>query len=316
MTRRTSSRLAAAVLATAAAGLTLHATAQPAHAGTCSTSSGVTVIVDFKQLDGGIQGSCVAGGAGKAASTLFPAAGFALDYVQNEPGFVCRVSGLPKPQDDPCVDTPPTTRYWGLWWSDGKSGTWKYANYGVAALKVPDGAYVALAWKQGTGSASPPGVTPAVHQAPTPTAAPTSSAADPTKAPSGDPTKDPTKGPTASPGAPGTTAGSSAAASPAESTGVSVSGSPTAGPSGSSSPTPTAPVTSGAPTPTASDSVGDPAVQDPVAPTDPGDSGDPEAAEASDGGVPFVLVVLLIAALFVASGAAVVLRRRRDPSAG
>lgn len=313
MSRRTSSRLAAAVLVTAAAGLTFLGTGGSAQAATCGGSSGVSVIVDFKQLGGGIQGSCVAGGAGKAASTLFPSAGFPLAYVQSEPGFVCRVSSLPGPQDEPCVDTPPTTAYWGLWWSDGKSGTWKYANYGVAALKVPDGAYVALAWKQGTGSATPPGVVPAVHQAPTPTASPTPTAADPTKTPSGGPTKDPatdpTKGPTAAPS--GTPAASSAAASPTGSTGVSASGSaggsPSADPTESATPTPAA---SSAATPTSSDSAGAAVVQDPVEPTGA------EAAGTSDGGVPVVLVALLIAALFAASGAAVVLRRRRDPAAG
>jgi len=315
MTSRVLSRLAAAVLMTAAAGSALVGTAAPAEAATCSTSSGVSVIVDFKQLGGGIQGACVAGGAGKAASTLFPSAGFPLDYVQNEPGFVCRVSSLPTPQADPCVDTPPTTAYWGLWWSDGKSGTWKYSNYGVAALKVPDGSYVALAWKQGEGSASPPGVAPAVHQAatPTPTASPTPTSnptktptADPTKTPTGDPTKDPTKGPTANPtaGAPPTTSpgvSASASASASDATGASVSASPTQ--TGS-------PTDSAAPTPDATDSGSSPVVQDPAEPVDG------EAADASEGGLPVVLVVMLIVALFAASGAAVVLRRRRAPFVG
>jgi hypothetical protein len=151
-----------------------------AHAATCSTSHGVTVVVDFHQLGRGVQASCDAGGAGRTGAQQMADAGYRLTYVQRQPGFVCRVDGTPA--DDPCVNTPPDNAYWSLWWSDGKSGTWSYAAQGIASLDVPDGGYVALSW-QGGDSKAPPRVTPKAHPAPSPS---------PTHQPSSRPTKSPT----------------------------------------------------------------------------------------------------------------------------
>jgi hypothetical protein len=143
-------RFVAAALVASAAGLALPAPA--AYAGACSTDSGVTVVVDFNQLGGGVQQACVAGGGGDAASSLFPAAGFSLDYAQRQPGFVCRVEGVP--QSDPCINTAPADAFWSLWWSDG-SGSWSYASVGAGSLNVPDGGFVAFSWDQSAGSESP-----------------------------------------------------------------------------------------------------------------------------------------------------------------
>ena len=124
-----------------------------AQAATCSTSHGVTVVVDFHQLGGGVETACDAGGAGRAAVTQLTDVGHQLTYVQRQPGFVCRVDG-PRPSD-PCVNTPPSDAYWSLWWSDGRSGTWTYSSAGVGALQVPDGGYVALSWQGSDGKAAP-----------------------------------------------------------------------------------------------------------------------------------------------------------------
>ena len=83
-----------AALALVASGLVLQSRA-PAVAAGCSGSTGVTVVVDHHQLGGGVQQACDADGGGKAASTVFPDSGFALTYVQRQPGFVCRVAGAP-----------------------------------------------------------------------------------------------------------------------------------------------------------------------------------------------------------------------------
>lgn len=172
-------RLAVAVFL-AAAGLGLPSAA---HAATCSTSHGVTVVVDFHQLGGGVQTACDAQGGGRSGDKQMSDAGHHLTYVQRQPGFVCRVDGVPA--DDPCVNTPPDNAYWSLWWSDGKSGTWSYAAQGIASMSVPDGGYLALSW-QGGDSKAPPRVTPKVHPAPSPS---------PTHQPSSRPTKKPTTAP-------------------------------------------------------------------------------------------------------------------------
>jgi hypothetical protein len=180
-------RLAAVTFAVAAAGFV--APVSPVQAATCGSSSGVTVVVDFHQLrGGGAQTACDSGGAGKYAAAQFTDAGHALTYVQNE-AFVCQVDGLGSPQ---CSRTPPADAYWSLWWSDGKSGAWKYASLGVTALKVPSGGYVALSWQKGSAQA-PPRVTLAAHAPPT---SPTSS---PTTHPTGKPSSHPTQGPTTNP---------------------------------------------------------------------------------------------------------------------
>jgi hypothetical protein len=178
-------RLAVAVLGVAAAGL---AVPGPAQAATCSPGSGVTVVVDYHQLGGGHPTSCDAGGAGETADDQFGDAGFTLVYVQQQPGFVCRVDGKPTADQDPCVRTPPSNAYWSLWWSDGTSGKWTYASTAVTSLKVPDGGSVALSWQQGSGRATP-GVAPPARTTSNPSSGPTSAP------PSAHPSHGPTQGP-------------------------------------------------------------------------------------------------------------------------
>ena len=173
VTPRPAARLVAAVALTAAAGVV--GPAAPAAAATCSSGDGVTVVVDFHELGGGIQTACDTSGGGEAASRLFPDNGFPLTYVQRQPGFVCRVSGAPTADDESCVSTPPSDAYWGLWWSDGDSGSWSYSSEGAASLNVPDGGSVAFSWND-SNTKSPPGIAPPTHQAeqPSPTPQPSS----------------------------------------------------------------------------------------------------------------------------------------------
>ena len=155
----------------------------PAAASACPGTAGVTVVVEFHELGGGSAQSCVADGGGHTADRLLKDAGYALDYVQRFPGFVCRIDGAPA--DDPCVNTPPADAYWGLWWSDGTTGKWTYSSLGAASLAVPAGGYVAMVWDGSTGTVVP-AATAAVHPTPTPT--PTHRAAD--RAPTPDPDAD------------------------------------------------------------------------------------------------------------------------------
>jgi hypothetical protein len=171
VTRHLLRRGVAAALVVAASGVGVVLPATPASAAACDSAAGVTVIVDPHGLGGGVQVVCDPGGGAKAA-TLFTRNGFDLAYVQRQPGFVCRVDGAPA--SDPCVNTPPADAYWGLFWSDGHSGTWSYATTGVGSLSIPDGGYVAFSW-QGSTAKALPGVTPAAH---------TSASASPSASPS------------------------------------------------------------------------------------------------------------------------------------
>jgi hypothetical protein len=277
---------AAAVLVVAAyAGIPT----APASAAGCPTDHGVTVVVDFHQLGGGVQTACVADGGGQTASQLFPAADFPLTYVQRQPGFVCSVSGKPA---DPCPNTPPADAYWALYWSDGESGRWAYATSGAGGQHVPDGGYVAFSW-QGTDDSTPPGASPAPH----PSASPS-----PTQAPTHTATHAPTH----------TAAPSHAGSSAAPSQGASAGESPSASPSATDSTGRTAHSPKPKPKPKASESPTPEASQSPTT------SGSPSLAPASadpadpgDGGLPGWVAPLVILVLFGAAGAVALVRRRQ-----
>lgn len=204
-------RLAAATVLVAAAGLT---GSTPAYAAACSTASGVTVVVDFHELGGGIDQDCVAD-QGKA-DDLFGAAGHVLQNVNNQ-AFVCRVDGKPTQEQESCARTPPATAYWGLWWSDGKNGSWTYASQGVYSLDVPDGGSVALSWN-GSAGTSPPGAPPPQHSTQEPADKP-----GPTKPPS-TPSQPPTSGGGTSGSSGGSTGTGDAASSGAAPSGAAAAG--------------------------------------------------------------------------------------------
>ncbi len=177
MTTPHRSRLAGLVAAAlvAAAGL-VGLTSGPAAAALCP-GAGVNVVVDFGALGGGVQKSCDPNGADKSGQQVFPAAGFNLDYLQ--PGYVCQVSNRPA-NGQPCQATD---AYWGLFWSDGKSGKWSYATRGVGGQSAPEGGFLAFAW-QGSATRRQPGTSP------------TNTVATPTKTPTPAPVTPPTKKPT------------------------------------------------------------------------------------------------------------------------
>ncbi|MBC9734655.1 hypothetical protein IBJ60_15650, partial [Nocardioides sp. zg-578] len=184
-------RLAAATVLVAAAGAVV--APAPAQAAACASAGGVTAVVDHNELGGGVQQVCVTGGGGDTAAAVFTAAGFPLTYAQRQPGFVCRVGGLPA--DDPCVNTSPTDAYWALYWSDGTNGSWAYSSAGAGSLTVPDGAYVAFSW-QGSTTKSPPSATPTPHRAPAASPSPQPApSAQPTRAPGAGPTRGPSTAP-------------------------------------------------------------------------------------------------------------------------
>ncbi|MDF1605195.1 hypothetical protein [Nocardioides sp. YIM 152315] len=287
-------QLVVAVFLAAAAGLVLPS--GPAAAATCSGADGVSVVVDFHELGGGVQSACVTDGGGRNAASLFEAAGFALDFVQRQPGFVCRVSG--QPASDPCVNTPPADAYWGLYWADGATSRWTYATLGAGSQTVPDGGSVALSWT-GSSARSQPGIAPAVHQkASSPSAEPTQK---PTRKPTPKPTPKPSATPTPTASASASTAPSPTPTEPTEPTAVTTA---TRKPAGKASGRPT--VDPGKPTKSPG------GVDSEMLPED-GET-TPTAAESDDDGLPTWVGPTVVAVLFAAGAAVAVVRRRRTPS--
>jgi hypothetical protein len=287
-------RLTVAVLVAASVGL---GAPRPAQAATCSSASGVSVVVDFHQLGGGVQTFCDAGGAGKYADAQLVDAGYSLTYVQRQPGFVCRVNGTPA--SDPCVNTPPADAYWSLWWSDGKSGRWTYASTGVASLKVPAGGYVGLSWQQGTAKATP-GVAAKAHSSSSPTSHSTS---QPPSAPTSAPPNTTGPGPSTAPHSTATSSGS-----------LSSSGSPSGGPAagGTGKHTHATKATAGPHPRSKSADASPPTTKgtDGPVPTEAGGPLDPSAGSPGGGGLPGWVAPAAVVLLFAAAGTVLVVRRR------
>lgn len=162
MTRRFWQLLVAALLGVAAVAVS---PAGPAAAAACASGSGVTVVVNSEV-------GCDTNGGGSAMSNF----GDAGHSLQNYRGFVCRVDGLPA-SSSVCNGYPPADAYWGLFWSDGKSGTWVYSSEGAATLDVPKGGWVAFVW-QNSDTKRYPSMRP-VSAAPAP--APTTKAPKPAR---------------------------------------------------------------------------------------------------------------------------------------
>jgi hypothetical protein len=277
-------RAAAAVLVTAAAaGLLTLGSPQPATAAACSGTSGVTVVVEPGGLGGGTQVDCAPDGGGRTAAQLLEDVGHSLTYVQRFPGFVCRIDGAPA--DDPCVNTPPADAYWGLWWSDGKSGRWTYSSLGARSLNIPAGGYVALVWDGTTSTVRPQTPAPA-HATPSPTPSPT------TKPPTSSPT--PQADPTSTPSSDGPTPGTP---TPSAST--------TKKPKPSKTPAASESTTSSQATPEASDDHQTEA----AAPVDqPVDN-----LSEGDGGLPAWVAPVVVVLLLGGAGGVAVARRRARP---
>lgn len=150
-----------ATLALAVGGL-LAAPAAPASAAACSGRSGVTVVVNSTVY-------CAPGDPVSGMAALQAVA--SVVQVQTQPGFVCRIDGVPAA--DPCVRTPPTTAYWSYWHAQ-PGGTWQYSDVGAASYNPAPGSVEG--WSFGSGGR--PGIDP--PPAP-PAPAPPASSASPTQ---------------------------------------------------------------------------------------------------------------------------------------
>lgn len=195
-------RAATAFLLLAAGSGFALGSAPAAGAATCTSSGGVSVVVDYRELGGTTVTACAPDGGGRNATAIFASVGVQLSYATRQPGFVCRVNGAPA--SDPCVNTSPANAYWGLWWADGSTASWTYSSYAVGGLTVPAGGSVGWSWQQDrpAGGSVPPAVAPPVVRSSTPSATP-SPPSTPTSSPSSSPSSSPTSSPSPTPGSPG-----------------------------------------------------------------------------------------------------------------
>ncbi|GAB3822610.1 hypothetical protein GCM10028820_33620 [Tessaracoccus terricola] len=219
------------------------------HDGACTDDTGVTVVVDHKELGGGTIIRC---------ATDFPAQGTALQALQlagftaegtvkDGPGFVCRINGRPA-ADEPltvagseyretCIATPPSSAFWSYWHAPA-GGDWTFSSIG-AARSVQPGGYEGWAFSLNRAQAQEPGVAPAARPDPTPIPSPTApppSATPPTTS-AAPPTVETSAATTVPPARPSPSA--AATSTPAATTAPVTTAAPTPTPTSASPSTPT-----------------------------------------------------------------------------
>ncbi|WP_018588609.1 hypothetical protein [Salinispora arenicola] len=144
---RLSGLLAAAVAAVALA--VVEPAPRAAHAAACVGTSGVTVVVDFAALGGGVQVGCAPGDPATGLGAL-QGAGFTVTGTMRWGlAFICRINGKPTAAAESCVNTPPATAYWSYWHAPS-GGSWSYSTSGATSYDPAPGSVEG--WSFGAGA--------------------------------------------------------------------------------------------------------------------------------------------------------------------
>ena len=194
-------RRLAAVLALISVGSVLPGARAPVHAaswyeGACTDNVGITVVIDFQELGGGVNVRCASGPATTGLAAL-DNSGISWEGTQRFPGVVCRIAGQPGPDVEPCGNTPPGNAYWSYWIAP-RGGPWCYSTTGAGNRTPPPGSIEgwSFALTQNAVDVPPPGYDPpapipgeppnplkrsdcATSSAPTPTATTTAATTSP-----------------------------------------------------------------------------------------------------------------------------------------
>lgn len=145
----------ASTVATCVALVTSIAVASPAaeaSSGPCPDVNGVTVVVDFGTLGGGVQVGCAPGDPDSGYAAL-SGAGFSAEGTLRSPGFLCRIDAKPSASADPCVVPSPPWAYWSYWIAD-RGGSWCYSDTGMFGRNPPRGTVEGWVFVSGSGSSS------------------------------------------------------------------------------------------------------------------------------------------------------------------
>ena len=250
LTKARSSALLAAILAV---GFLLVPGPPPAagFAGPCPGTTGVTVVVDYQGLGGGVVVQC-AGGSPATGFKALIAAGFDIEEVRNVPGFLCRIDGSPGLARDPCINTPPASAYWSYWHA-ARGGAWSSSQEGGKTRTPPVGSVDGWSFSDdgSPGEASPPRIDPPAARTTPKPATLTPKPATPTPTPAATATSIATPTPDATATSIATPAASDTPATPANATASSADPTPFAGsgaqPGGSVGPDGTTAVSDGPP---------------------------------------------------------------------
>jgi hypothetical protein len=173
----------------AATIVALFVPAAPTHADDanqeCTDGQGVTIVVDFQELGGGVNVRC----APQPIRTGFDVFRNAQVSYEQYRGFICRIAGLP--ENGPCDHYPPADAYW-VYWTAEPGGQWTYSSLGAGSRTPPPGSLDGWSFAKNRDSSNRPPprypVPPArsvVSTTSTTTAAPTVASSAPPKIASG-----------------------------------------------------------------------------------------------------------------------------------
>ncbi|HVT78763.1 MAG TPA: hypothetical protein VHD87_17110 [Acidimicrobiales bacterium] len=165
--------VAAALIAAALLAVPVASRADDANQA-CTDGQGVTAVVDFQSLGGGVNVRCGAQPISNGFDVLRHA-NISYETVSGS-DFVCRIAGQPENAD--CSHTPPGNAYWS-YWSARPGGDWQYQAHGPGSRKPPAGSYDG--WSFSTGDKAPPRYP--VPPAPTTTTTATTATSAPARTP-------------------------------------------------------------------------------------------------------------------------------------
>lgn len=173
--------------------------------GFCADDDGVTVVVDFQGLGGETIVRCAPGSQPRSGLDTLKAAGFQIDGVQRwGESFICRIEDRPSAAEElplagnegyreACIDTPPSTGYWGYFHADD-GGDWVYSGAGGKNRTVVPGGFEGWSFALNTQGGQPmgPGISPVRPRPTTDPAEPTTDAPEeqPSQAPPSRPRSD------------------------------------------------------------------------------------------------------------------------------
>ncbi|HEX5494866.1 MAG TPA: hypothetical protein VFX70_09870, partial [Mycobacteriales bacterium] len=115
----------------------------------CTGTGGVTVVVDFASLGGGIQTECASGDPSTGLDAL-TGAGFSFAFLPRQPGFICQIDTLP----DPCNGAPQTA-FWSYWHGQ-PGGSWSFSTTGAGSFDPAPGSVEGWAFGAGDEPGSGP----------------------------------------------------------------------------------------------------------------------------------------------------------------
>ncbi|MEY2473128.1 MAG: hypothetical protein QOK28_2457 [Actinomycetota bacterium] len=116
----------------------------------CSDGQGVTLVVDFQALGGGVNVRCAPQPIANGYDA-FRNAHVSYETVSGK-DFVCRIAA--KPENASCADYPAGDYYWAYYWAT-PGQDWKYSSKGAGARKPPPGSYEGWSFVS-SDTASPP----------------------------------------------------------------------------------------------------------------------------------------------------------------